>query len=302
MSPRNKNALGGLAGAAALVLAVLGPASAQVPASPDFLAPQPPVIPAAASAPAVQQTPARSAALQQTTTPVGCTAPSEFVQLDHPLPYTARRLASGKPLTIVAIGSSSTAGTGASSSATTYPSRLATELRKRYPGQDITVINRGVGGEETADMLGRFSADVLAAHPQLVLWQVGTNSVLRDHPLGPHAGLMRKGIAELKALDADVVLIDPQYAPRVLAKAETPAMNDLITATAKEENVGLFRRFAIMHYWFETQHRSFDGFISPDGLHMNDWGYACWAKLLSAAIAQAAAPPMASAAPPTPTH
>jgi acyl-CoA thioesterase I len=36
-------------------------------------------------------------------------------------------------------------------------------------------------------------------------------------------------------------------------------------------------------------------FVSPDGLHMNDWGYACWAKLLAAAIGQAANPPVASA-------
>jgi lysophospholipase L1-like esterase len=34
--------------------------------------------------------------------------------------------------------------------------------------------------------------------------------------------------------------------------------------------------------------------MSRDGLHMNDWGYACWAKLLAAGIAQAASPPVAS--------
>ena len=163
-------------------------------------------------------------------------------------------------------------------------------------GHDITVLNRGVNGEETPNMMARFATGVIAEHPQLVLWQVGTNSVLRDHPLKPHAVELRHGIEELKEVGADVVLIDPQYAPKVLAKAETTGMLDQIALTAHDENVDLFRRFAIMHDWYEHQHRSFDVFISRDGLHMNDWGYACWAKLLAASIAAAASPPVASAA------
>jgi hypothetical protein len=31
---------------------------------------------------------------------------------------------------------------------------------------------------------------------------------------------------------------------------------------------------------------------------MNDWGYACWAKLLAAGIAEAASPPVAAVAGP----
>ena len=207
-----------------------------------------------------------------------------------------RRLASGNPLTIVAIGSSSTAGAGASSSAATYPSQLAVELKARFPDRDITVLNRGVNGEETDDMMARFASDVIAAHPQLVLWQVGTNSVLRDHPLNPHSAELHKGIEELKATDADVVLIDPQYAPEVLVKSETPGMLEQIALAAKEEDVDLFRRFEVMRNWHEAQHLGFDVFVSPDMLHMNDWGYACWAKLIGVAIADAATRPIAAAA------
>ncbi len=199
-----------------------------------------------------------------------------------------RHLAESQPLTIVAIGSSSTAGAGASSPAATYPSRLAAELRARFPGREITVLNRGVNGEETTNMMARFSADVLAAHPQLVLWQIGTNSVLRDHPLSPHAVQLHDGIDRLKAAGADVVLIDPQFAPAVLAKSETPGMVEQIALATKEENVDLFQRFAVM--------RSFDAFVSPDRLHMNDWSYACIAKLLGIAIAEAATRPIAAAA------
>jgi acyl-CoA thioesterase-1 len=227
--------------------------------------------------------------------PATCTAPAELVRLERPLIHTMRRLANGQPLTIVAIGSSSTAGAGASSPDATYPSRLAVELRARFPGREITVLNRGVNGEEANNMMARFAADVLAAHPQLVLWQIGTNSVLRDHPLNPHAVQLHGGIEQLKAAGADVVLIDPQFAPAVIAKSETQSMVEQIALAAKEEDVGLFQRFAVMRVWHDVQHLSFDTFVSPDHLHMNDWSYACLAKLLGGAIAEAAMRPIAAA-------
>ena len=37
---------------------------------------------------------------------------------------------------------------------------------------------------------------------------------------------------------------------------------------------------------------------SPDGLHLNDWSYACFAKALGASIAEAATRPTATAAAP----
>jgi acyl-CoA thioesterase I len=51
-----------------------------------------------------------------------------------------------------------------------------------------------------------------------------------------------------------------------------------------------------MREWHDVQHLAFDTFVSPDHLHMNDWSYACVAKLLSGAIAEAATRPIAAAA------
>ena len=267
--------------------AVVTPASHPPVASPL----KPAVAPPAASSPVA---PTSASAPPAPTNP--CTAPAQYSQLTTPLVHTMRRLASGEPLTIVAVGSSSTAGAGASSPAATYPSRLAVELQARFPGHDVTVLNRGVNGDETDGMLARFQADVIAAHPQLVLWQVGTNSVLRDRPLAPHLLNLQQGIRELKAINADIVLIDPQYSPAVIAKIETADMVEQIARVAKEDNVDLFRRFAVMRNWHDVQRLPFDVFVSPDQLHMNDWSYACVAKLLATAITEAATRPVASAA------
>jgi acyl-CoA thioesterase-1 len=224
-----------------------------------------------------------------------CDLPKDVIRLDHPLPRVARKLATREPLVIVAIGSSSTAGAGASSPMASYPSRLKIELERAFPGQDVVMINRGVGGEEVADMLKRFDAAVIAAKPDLVLWQLGTNSVVRDHPLGDHGAAIHAGIEKVRAIGADLVLIDPQYAPKVIAKPDAERMVELISLAAKQDAVDLFHRFELMRHWARVDNLEFATFVSPDGLHMNDWSYACMAKALGLAIAEAAQRPTQSA-------
>src|SRR4051812_24526414 len=76
-------------------------------------------------------------------------------------------------------------------------------------------------------------------------------------------------------------------------------MVSLIATTAKEERVDHFRRFDLMRHWHETEHLPFKTLVSPDGLHMNDWSYACFAKGLGLAIAEAAERPTTTAIGPT---
>jgi lysophospholipase L1-like esterase len=227
-----------------------------------------------------------------------CAVDISKARFDKPLVKVARKLANHRPVKIVALGSSSTFGAGASTSAASYPSRLAEELVARLPGQDIIMLNRGVNGDEAKDMLARLERDVLAESPDLVLWQVGTNSLLRDKAVLPHATLLHEGLARLKATGADIVLIDPQYAPKVLAKPHHEGMVSLIATAAKAEHVCLFHRFELMRRWHEIERIPFETFVSSDGLHMNDWSYACVAKWLGAAIAEAATRPTATAAGP----
>jgi acyl-CoA thioesterase-1 len=224
-----------------------------------------------------------------------CAPTLEQVRVDRPLPRIGRLLAAGKPIKIVALGSSSTYGAGASTSAASYPSRLAEELTRRFPGHEIAVLNRGVNGDDAEGMLARLDSAVIAEKPDLVLWQIGTNSLLRDKALPPHASLLHEGLARIRAVGAEVVLIDPQYAPRVLAKPNVDSMVSLIATTAKAEHVPLFHRFDLMRHWYESEHLPFETFVSSDGLHMNDWSYACLAKALSMAIAEAATRPTATA-------
>jgi acyl-CoA thioesterase I len=223
-----------------------------------------------------------------------CTVPAEAAGLEHAPGHVRDRVAKGLPLKIVAIGSSSTFGTGATSSDNTYPARLQAELKARLPGLPITVLNKGIGGEEAAQMVARFDADVIDEAPDLVIWQVGSNSVLLNHEAP--GTIIHQGVERLKASGTDIILMNQQFAPKIVDKGEIALRSvDVITATARDEEVGLFNRWVAMRSWREAANLPFEQFVTPDGLHMNDWGYGCIARLLAVAILDGTKLPAATA-------
>ena len=212
---------------------------------------------------------------------VPCLPPKGGIKPMGSLPHVATKLALGVPVTIIAFGSSSTQGWGSTSPEFTYPNRLAVQLHRRYPTADITVINRGKGGDDAPEMMKRLQGEVIDAHPDLVIWQVGTNAVLRDLDPAETAKMVSDGVALIQAAGADLVLVDPQYSPRVNERAQSASqMVRLLGKVAALRHVGLFPRFEVMREWHEEQAIPVDKFVIADGLHMNDWGYACFAQLL----------------------
>jgi lysophospholipase L1-like esterase len=212
---------------------------------------------------------------------VPCLPPKGGARTMGSLPHVANKLASGEPVVIIAFGSSSTAGYGSTSPEYTYPNRLAAQLHRQYPSADITVVNRGQGGEDAPEMMKRLQSAVLDMKPDLVIWQVGTNAVLRNLDPAETATLVEEGIARIQAAGADLVLVDPQYSPRVTERAESASqMVKLLGKVAELRHVGFFPRFEVMREWHEKQAIPIDSFVIADGLHMNDWGYACFAQLL----------------------
>ncbi len=213
-----------------------------------------------------------------------CPAPSTASGLDRPLPHTAARIIAGGPLEIVAIGSSSTEGRGASAPRFRYPDRLAAALHRRLPGLALRIENKGVGGETHYDMMRRFDRDVFPYHPDLVIWQLGTNAVTHEHGVSHDEAAIRKGVARLEASGADVILMNPQYAPKVLRDPDYPAMLRLLDDVGLRMRVAVFHRFAVMRDWIASGGASFATILAGNSLHMNDTSYGCIAELLAGAI------------------
>src|SRR5215831_14948248 len=217
-----------------------------------------------------------------------CTAPEAVTHFQVSLPNTARAIRHGAALVIVAIGSSSTQGVGASDQAHTYPTLLAEELRRRWPRLAVTVVNKGVGGENAQQMLARFARDVLPYHPQLVIWQTGSTSALQSGDIQSYEQTIREGITQLKGAHMDVILMDPQYAPRILGRPLHKAIVDTLGEVSNDLKVAVFRRFAVMRYWVTSGQYRMEDIISRDQLHMNDTSYHCIARLLADSLASAA--------------
>ncbi|MBI1244957.1 MAG: SGNH/GDSL hydrolase family protein [Alphaproteobacteria bacterium] len=217
-----------------------------------------------------------------------CDVPADMLRLHHPMPHVAKRLAEGHTLTVVALGSSSTAGAGASNPALTYPARLEAELYAMFPHMAITVINRGVSGEEAANMYARIERDVIAAEPDLVIWQAGVNAAIKDSPIDQFAEIMSAGIDKIRAHGIDVMLMGPQNAPRYVNAPHRREYSDNLMLLSRTKEVPIFPRFRIMNHWQSTGQIVAKDAIAADKLHMTDASYYCIAQLLAHVIAEAA--------------
>lgn len=222
---------------------------------------------------------------------VPCFTPEDMVASEAGLTRIGERIYDAAPISIVAFGSSSTFGTGASSPGASYPSQLQDMLRQSLPRSEVTVENRGVPGERSAEMLARLGRDVLDQNPDLLLWQLGTNSTLTGADIAQFTADVERGLAQMRAARIDVVLINPQYAPAVLASAEHATYLTKIATIARERRVALFRRFDAMRYWQDVNRMPAESLTGPDGLHMTDLGYTCLARSLARMIVKLARTP-----------
>ena len=183
-----------------------------------------------------------------------------------------------RPLRLVAFGSSTTEGFGASGPERGYPAIMRRVLLPHFPG-GIALANHGVSGECAVEMDDRLGA-VVAAEPDLVLWQTGSNDVTRPVPLDLFERLTRGGIARLAGTGADLVLMDQQYSRALEEAPAFPAYHDALHRLGAEAGVPVFPRYALMRAWCDGNAFTRDT-LSPDGTHMADPGYA----LLGEAVA-----------------
>ncbi len=188
-------------------------------------------------------------------------------------------------LQIVALGSSTTFGWMASSPANAYPAQLQADLAGRFPKVHVNVLNRGIGGQDAAEEVLRLDTDAIAPKPAIVIWQVGANGAMAHSSPVVFTKLMEGGVARLKAAGIDVVLMDNQRSPMVMAAPEHVAIEAAMAKLATDEGVQLFSRGALMDQW-KANGAPYDRFISPDLVHHNDYGYRCLAAALAESMAE----------------
>ncbi|MDE1903983.1 MAG: hypothetical protein KGI46_09020 [Alphaproteobacteria bacterium] len=232
-------------------------------------------------APANAQAPAPPKANQ-------CAVSPDLIAGDPTLPGLAKRFHDRQPVVIVAIGGASTAGVAAGGAANAYPQRLQEALARRHPGVSITVINKAIPRQTTRDMIARFSTDVLAAKPNLVMWETGTVDAVRAVEVDEFVTALDEGITKLRAGGAAVMLVNMQYNPGLASVIDFGPYLDALSRVADLDDVYLFDRYQIMRYWNDTGR--FDMLDVPSGKQtaLAEAVYRCLGETMAGAIDRAA--------------
>jgi len=208
--------------------------------------------------------------------------PADFsIPIAH-LPRMAVRMRDKAPVRILAIGSSSTQGIGASSPNNAYPARLMTLLNSLNTVINVDVRNAGIGGETIDQTLARLVMELDTYKPDLVLWQVGTNDAITggsDPKLFQR--LIEKGIKSIASRHVDAILIDQQFYPKIPSMPIYEHYIELVHAAAADNDIVVFPRFKLMQAWNKELPGGVIPMLGPDQFHMGDLGYACLANLLA---------------------
>jgi lysophospholipase L1-like esterase len=200
----------------------------------------------------------------------------------RPLRRLSRAVRDNRPIKVLAIGSSSTVGIGASSPTATYVAKLESTLEGTFKGLDFDVVGRGVSGEVAQGAADRMKIEVTGANPDLVVWQVGTNDALRHVSIESFKNCLRTTLAWLAEHRVEVLLIDPQDGEALVKDAHYERVVAAIAEVARESRVLLVDRFEAMR---ELHRQRGDGFyLTSDNLHMNDTGHRCMAEQLARSI------------------
>jgi acyl-CoA thioesterase I len=218
-----------------------------------------------------------------------CLKAAANLSLGAALPRVKAAILQRKRLLIVAIGSSSTRGVGASSWAATYPEVMQRELMRLRPGISVEIINSGSNGETIPGQLSRMQRDALAPKPDLVIWQLGANDVIfRLGGLPDDLGAQVAGaVREIRSAGTDAILMDLQNAPMVTGSSTHQAMLGLVADSARATGAGLFRRFDLMQRAVSAG-VSLGALTSWDSLHSTDAAYDCVGRAIARQIDQAA--------------
>jgi lysophospholipase L1-like esterase len=186
---------------------------------------------------------------------------------------------------ILAIGSSSTEGIGATNPRFTYPAQLRKDLSSGW-GVTAEVKNAGIGGERAMQTVERLNAAVRMNWADVVLWQVGTNDALTGEDGDVFRAVVKRGIDAVRGTRADLILIDPQVTLKMKDVASYESYVRWLGEIGRSEHVRVFSRFALMKAWQHASPDALTSMLAADGLHMSDRGYGCFALQLAQEMAR----------------
>jgi len=180
---------------------------------------------------------------------------------------------------VVALGDSLTVGfqsfglLGNMQRATPYTDALVDHVRREFPPSSVSaeIINKGVVGELSEQMLARFDIDVIRLSPKIVIILGGSNDLgwgfapeeVFSNLRQMYQLALKSGIVPIACSVPSMLGFDEGIRPRI-------ALNGLIREHCRKEKVRFVDLFSAT--MDPATHRLADVY-SSDGLHLNEEGY-----------------------------
>ena len=179
----------------------------------------------------------------------------ERIKMEYPIHTIA-----GKKTAIVCIGSSQTWGSGVTNIEYTYPNRMQRALRLYFNNSEITVINTGIQGALSNNLLKFYQSDWINYRPALTIIDLSFNDINTEDFRRSIRGFIeinqKHHIKTLLVFEPVDTITESVYANHAAMKAE-----------AMKANVPCIDMQSYMDNSANT------GFLWWDYVHMTDYGY-----------------------------
>jgi acyl-CoA thioesterase-1 len=217
---------------------------------------------------------------------LSCSVPENVAWSYGSTPKFAQAISRHQRVTIMALGSSSTVGIGASEKSKSFLSRFELELRQRFEDVKISIMNSGKSGETATQMVQRLRPEIAKRTPDLVLWQTGVNDAIQGDDLGVFESSLLRGIRFLQSQNIDVVFIEPQDFPGAAKVRNYEAYLNVLKRVATHAHVSRLKRYGIMQHLAAQSRNGLKDLLATDEFHMNDVSHACVGRLLADGLAE----------------
>lgn len=197
-----------------------------------------------------------------------------------PLPNSAVALQQRKQIKILAIGASSSAVLGMGRGGT--PPLLERILERTIKGLDVEIINRGFSGELAEATGERLKIEVALNHPDIVLWQVGTNDAFAQVPVENFQLAVSNTVRWLKSHNIDVILVGLHYTRRLAKDEHYQAIRASLRRVAGAENVLRIGRYEAMEVLARTMQAN--GQPEQQDFGLTETGFNCMAQYIARTI------------------
>ena len=191
-----------------------------------------------------------------------------------------------KTLDIVVLGGPSSTLPGPAGALFAFPARLEVALSRRLVNLKVSVATDIRFRQTAKEMVDTIAKLLGGPKPNLVVWQTGTFDALHGTNPEEFRAAVSEGVEKLQSGGVDVVLMNMQYSPRTDSIVAIAAYADGMRWVAREREVPVFDRLAIMRHWYDAG--QFDLYSATKDMKTAKSVHDCIGRTLAASIIDAA--------------